>query len=106
METEPNLEPNPESDLELSTDPDPNLQIISDPAGSGSGCTTLPICNNVRLRSQNGWCKRYSLWLKRIIVQYLKIDAVVKTVLYKIAFALNNIFVVIIPVILTRLLFL
>jgi hypothetical protein len=28
-----------ESDPELSTDPDPNLQIISDP--SGSGCTTL-----------------------------------------------------------------
>jgi hypothetical protein len=29
----------PESDPELITDPDPNLQIISDPAGSG--CTTL-----------------------------------------------------------------
>jgi hypothetical protein len=26
---------------ELITDPDPNLQIVSAPAGSGSGCTTL-----------------------------------------------------------------
>jgi hypothetical protein len=33
-------DPNPESDPKLITDPDPNLQIISDP--SGSGCTTLP----------------------------------------------------------------
>jgi hypothetical protein len=33
--------PDPESDPELITDPDPNLQIISGPAGSGSGCTTL-----------------------------------------------------------------
>ncbi len=45
MEAELNLDPdsnpnpNPESDQELITDPDPNLQIISDPAGSGS--TTL-----------------------------------------------------------------
>ncbi len=47
MEAELNLDPDsnpdPESDPdpELITDPDPNLQIISDPAGSGSGCTTL-----------------------------------------------------------------
>jgi hypothetical protein len=34
-----NPDPNPESDPALMTDPDPNLQIISDPAGSG--CTTL-----------------------------------------------------------------
>jgi hypothetical protein len=26
---------------ELITDPDPKLQIVSAPAGSGSGCTTL-----------------------------------------------------------------
>jgi hypothetical protein len=45
METEINLDPdsnpdpNPQSDPELITDPDPNLQIISDPARSG--CTTL-----------------------------------------------------------------
>jgi hypothetical protein len=46
LEAELNLDPDsnldPESDPELITDPDPNLQIISDPAGSGSGCTTLP----------------------------------------------------------------
>jgi hypothetical protein len=47
LEAELNLDPDPESDPEsdpeLITDPDPNLQIISDPAGSGSGsgCTTL-----------------------------------------------------------------
>ncbi len=47
MEAELNLDPDsnpdPESDPELITDPDPdpNLQLISDPAGSGSGCTTL-----------------------------------------------------------------
>ncbi len=45
MEAELNLDPDPnpdpESDPELITDLDPNLQIISDPAGSGSGCTTL-----------------------------------------------------------------
>jgi hypothetical protein len=45
LEAELNLDPdsNPylESDPELITDPDPNLQIILDPAGSGSGCTTL-----------------------------------------------------------------
>jgi hypothetical protein len=35
LETEINLDP------ELITDPDPNLQIILDPAGSG--CTTLGI---------------------------------------------------------------
>jgi hypothetical protein len=33
-------ESDPELDPELITDPDHNLQIISDPAGSGSGCTT------------------------------------------------------------------
>ncbi len=38
METELNLEPDSNPDPELITDPDPNLQIISDPAGSG--CTT------------------------------------------------------------------
>jgi hypothetical protein len=37
LETELNLDPDP--NLELITDPDPNLQIISDPAGSC--CTTL-----------------------------------------------------------------
>jgi hypothetical protein len=44
---DPDSNPDPESDLELITDlevitaldPDPNLQIISDP--SGSGCITL-----------------------------------------------------------------
>jgi hypothetical protein len=47
MEAELNLDPDsnpdPESDPELirDPDPDPNLQIISDPAGSG--CTTLVI---------------------------------------------------------------
>ncbi len=39
-ESDSNLDP--ESDPELIMDPDPYLQIISDPAGSGSGCTTLP----------------------------------------------------------------
>jgi hypothetical protein len=47
MEAELNLDPDsnpdPESDPELITDPDPNLQIISDTAGSGSGCTTLAL---------------------------------------------------------------
>ncbi len=38
-----NLDPDSNPDPELITDPDPNLQIISDPAGSGSGCTTLPV---------------------------------------------------------------
>ncbi len=37
----PESDPDPESGPELITDPDPNLQIISDPSGSGSGCTTL-----------------------------------------------------------------
>jgi hypothetical protein len=43
LETELNLDPdsNPESDPELITDPDPNFQIIPDPAGSG--CTTLAL---------------------------------------------------------------
>ncbi len=43
LETELNLDPdsNSESDPELITDPDPNLHIISGPAGSGTGCTTL-----------------------------------------------------------------
>ncbi len=44
METElyldPNSNPDPESDPKLSTDPDPILKIISDPAGSVY--TTLP----------------------------------------------------------------
>jgi hypothetical protein len=39
LETELNLDPDSNPDPELMTDPDPNLQIISDPAGSG--CTTL-----------------------------------------------------------------
>jgi hypothetical protein len=43
LETKLNLDPNSnpdlESDPELITDTDPNLQIIPDPAGSG--CTTL-----------------------------------------------------------------
>jgi hypothetical protein len=39
LETELNLDPDSNPDPELITDPDPNLQIISDPAGSG--CTTL-----------------------------------------------------------------
>jgi hypothetical protein len=48
LETELNLDPDPNQDPEsvpqLITDPDPNpsLQIISDPAGSG--CTTLVEC--------------------------------------------------------------
>jgi hypothetical protein len=43
LEIELNLDPdsNPNPDQELFTDPDPNLQIISDP--SGSGCTTLTV---------------------------------------------------------------
>jgi hypothetical protein len=40
-DSNPDPNPVPESDPELITDPDPNLQIISDPSGSGSGCTTL-----------------------------------------------------------------
>jgi hypothetical protein len=40
-DSNPDPESDPESDPELITDPDPTLQIISDPAGSGSGCTTL-----------------------------------------------------------------
>jgi hypothetical protein len=51
LETELNLDPdsNPdtESDPELITDPDPNLQIVSDPAGSG--CTTLLQSYNLSL---------------------------------------------------------
>ncbi len=39
MEAELNLDPDSNPDPELITDPDPNLQIISDPAGSS--CTTL-----------------------------------------------------------------
>ena len=39
LDPDSNPDPNPESDPELITDLDPNLQIISDPAGSG--CTTL-----------------------------------------------------------------
>jgi hypothetical protein len=41
LKTELNLDPatNPESDMEKITDPDPYLQIIWDPAGSG--CTIL-----------------------------------------------------------------
>ncbi len=50
MEAELNLDPdsnpNPESDQELITDPDPNLQIISDPAGSG--CTTLDMTHDFK----------------------------------------------------------
>ncbi len=41
MEAELNLDPDSNPDQELITDPDPNLQIISDPAGSG--CTTLDL---------------------------------------------------------------
>jgi hypothetical protein len=41
LDPDSNPNPNPESDPELITDPDPKLQIILDPAGSGSGCTTL-----------------------------------------------------------------
>jgi hypothetical protein len=41
LDPDSNPDPNPESDPELITDPDPNLQIIPDPAGSGSRCTTL-----------------------------------------------------------------
>jgi hypothetical protein len=41
LDPDSNPDPNPESDPELITDPDPNLQIISDPAGSG--CTTLAV---------------------------------------------------------------
>jgi hypothetical protein len=40
LETELNLDP--DSNTELITDLDPNLQIIPDPAGTG--CTTLEIC--------------------------------------------------------------
>jgi hypothetical protein len=36
---DPDSNPDPKSDPELITDPDPNLQIISGPAGSG--CTTM-----------------------------------------------------------------
>jgi hypothetical protein len=39
LNLDPDSNPDPESDPELITDPDPNLKIISDPAGSG--CTTL-----------------------------------------------------------------
>jgi hypothetical protein len=39
LETELNLDTDSNPDPELITDPDPNLQIFSDPAGSG--CTTL-----------------------------------------------------------------
>jgi hypothetical protein len=50
LEAELNLDAdsnsNPESDPELIKDPDPNLQIISDPAGSG--CSTL-----IRIRILN-----------------------------------------------------
>jgi hypothetical protein len=42
-DSNPDPESDPESDPELITDPDPNLQIISDPAGSGSKCTTVII---------------------------------------------------------------
>jgi hypothetical protein len=43
-------DPNPESDPELITVPDPNLQIITDPSGSGSGsgCTTLILLKDIR----------------------------------------------------------
>jgi hypothetical protein len=41
LEAELNLDPDSNPDPELITDPDPNLQIISDPAGSG--CTTLVV---------------------------------------------------------------
>jgi hypothetical protein len=41
LEAKLNLDPDSNPDPELVTVPDPNLQIISDPAGSGSGCTTL-----------------------------------------------------------------
>jgi hypothetical protein len=41
LDPDSNTDPESDPDPELITDPDPNLQIISDPAGSGSGCTTL-----------------------------------------------------------------
>ncbi len=49
-DSNPDPDPNPESDPELITDPDPgpNLQIISDPAGSG--CTTLLSRNNKQVQ--------------------------------------------------------
>jgi hypothetical protein len=39
--TDLNLDPDSNPDPELITDPDPNLKIISDTAGSG--CATLPV---------------------------------------------------------------
>jgi hypothetical protein len=45
LEAELNLDPDSNPDPALITDPDPNLQIISDP--SGSGCTTLAIMANL-----------------------------------------------------------
>ncbi len=43
MDPDSNPGPDPESDSEFITDLDPYFQIISDPAGSGSGCTTLTL---------------------------------------------------------------
>ncbi len=48
MEAELNLDPDSNPDPELITDPDTNLQIISDPAGSGSGCTTLDMTHDFK----------------------------------------------------------
>jgi hypothetical protein len=58
LETELNLDPDSNPNPELIPYPDPNLQIISDPAGSG--CTTLhmmkvvDITNNQPLQDSLG----------------------------------------------------
>ncbi len=49
LNLDPDSNPDPESDPELIMDPDPNLQIISDPAGSG--CTTLGLNSLTNMRS-------------------------------------------------------
>jgi hypothetical protein len=55
LDPDSNPDPNPESDLELITDPDSNLQIILVPAGSG--CTTLLLEVWAHLKNVDGSAK-------------------------------------------------
>ncbi len=57
LETELNLDPDSNPDPELIMDPDSNLQIISDPAGSGCTTLLLSVCVNSNMTAlYEYWC--------------------------------------------------
>jgi hypothetical protein len=75
LETEPNLDP------ELTTDPDPKLQIITDPAGSGYTTLEKRLSKNVyrNLLPMQNFLKHGKLqfFLVKITVPYYVLSGVV-----------------------------